>query len=257
MTFLRTLVRRWKVTALGIALTGVLALGAFVAVQPKYRSEGTLVLLGPKTLPNEEKPDGPPLARNPLLDLGGLSVVTEVMTQRMTDEAVVKRLVAQGASPDFEVQQNLETRSPLLVVIADASTPAQAEHTLDVVFNGISTELLAIQRQDGAVGADQMIRASTLRKDAHAVARQGSRTRAVAAATVVGILLTLGAVFGLEGLTRARALWSAVAEPPEDPGAEVPTGGESGAAPEPPSHVAGRVRVARMAERPPSVLRQK
>lgn len=244
-------------TALGIALTGVLALGAFAAVQPKYRSEGTLVLLGPKTLPNEEKPDGPPLARNPLLDLGGLSVVTEVMTQRMTDEAVVRRLVAQGASPSFEVQQNLETRSPLLVVIADAPTPAKAEHTLDVVFDGIAAELLSIQRQDGAVGADQMIRASTLRKDAHAVARQGSRTRAVAAATVVGLLLTLGAVFGLEGFARARSLWSEVSAPPDEPSADAPSGGEPDAVPDPPTHVAGRVRVARMAERPPSVLRQK
>ncbi len=253
MTFLRTLVRRWKVTVPGVALTLLLVAGAFATVKPQYRAEGTLVLLGPKTQPNAEQPGGPPLARNPLLDLGGLSVVTEVMTQRMTDEAVVRRLVGEGASPEFEVQQNLETRSPLLVVIADAKTPAKAERTLDVVFQGIADELLEIQRQDGAVGADQLIRASTLRKDAQASARQGSRTRAVAAAMVIGVLLTLAAVFGLEGIARARA--ARAEEPQDDAGASDVVG--SGATPVEPVHVAGRVQVARAVERPPSVLRQK
>jgi len=261
VTFLKTLVRRWKVTVPGLVLTAVLVVGAFAIVKPKYRAQGTLVLLGPKTVPNTDQPDAPPVAHNPLLDLGGLSVVTEVMTQRMTDEAVVRGLVAEGASADFEVQQNLETRSPLLVVIADAKTPQEAEHSLDVVFRGISHELISIQRQDGAVGADEMIRARTLRKDDHASARQGSRTRAVGAAMVLGLLLTLAAVFGVEGLDRARrdraerlasSSGAADAVGARSDAPDAPDGGGAE-----PVGIGGRVQVSRTTERPPSVLRHR
>lgn len=255
VTFVKTILRRWKVTVPGLVLTFVLMVGVFSVVKPQYRAGGTLVLLGPKALPSTDQPDGPPVARNPLLDLGGLSVVTEVMTQRMTDEAVVRRLERAGASPDFEVQQNLETRSPLLVVTADAATAEKAEHSLDVVFQGISSELLAIQRQDGAVGPEQLIRARTLRQDDRARALQGSRTRAVGAAMVLGLFLTLAVVFGLEGLDRARR-----ARQDELPGG---LGRPEGGPPRPdagipePLGIAGRVQVARTAERPRSVVRQK
>jgi hypothetical protein len=207
-SFLQVIARRWKLVAIGLVVTVALAFAAATTLKPTYEAGASVLLYSPdrseaapsgSTAPTTAAPrfDQPDESQNPLAgtDLG---VVTDVMAQRMADPAVVERLLRRDSGGTWEVAQNTETRTPLLVVSASAPTNGEAIGTMKNVLAEINHQLEVVQK------GDPLITTQIVRRDTVAAAKSGSRVRTLAAVLLLGIIASFSLPFVADGLQEAK-----------------------------------------------------
>ena len=230
-SFLQVIARRWKLVALGLVVTVAVAFGAATTLKPTYEAAASVLLYTPEQAPAGSSTTDH--SKNPLygLDLG---TNTDVMAQRMADPAVVKRLMRSGNGGTWEVAQNTESRSPLLIVAASAPTNAEAIGTMRNVLAEINRQLEVVQN------GDDWVTTQIVRRDTVAAAKSGSRVRTLAAVVLLGIIASFSLPFVADGLQEARRRRrEAKTKPPEGgvglaPAPRVPeiTGPEAPGAPD-------------------------
>ena len=209
-SFLQVIARRWKLVAIGLVVTVVAAFVVMQTMKPTYEAAASVLLYSPASAAGASAEPEPTTtiagSQNPLygMDLG---VVTDVMAQRMADPAVVEQLLARDGGGTWEVAENTETRSPLLIVTVSAPTSGEAVGTMKNVLAEIDEQLGVVQRQIEVPASDRLITTQIVREDTVAAAKNGSRARALAAVLLLGIIGSFSLPFvadGLEAASRRR-----------------------------------------------------
>jgi Chain length determinant protein len=218
-SFLQVIARRWKLVAVCLVVTVVCAFSVGLVMKPTYEAQASVLLYSPSGTVGTGSGPTPPAtsasgpappatsasSQNPLYDIGDLSVATDVMAQRMADRSVVEQVNSRGAGGTWTVAQNIETRSPLLVVTSDASTNDESIRTMKNVLAGIDQQLRVLQNQTPTTPSDRVIRTQLVREDPAATAKSGSRVRALVAVLVLGIIGSFSLPFAADALQAARS----------------------------------------------------
>jgi hypothetical protein len=198
------LLRRWYVSVPVFVISLGLAVGAFLTVHTQYESTGTLVLTAPTsggvTAINPADATGP---GNPLLDFeGSLTITTQLLIQSLSSPTVQNQVAAQGGVASYQAGDG-ETGGPFVVIIADATSKAQAEKTVGLALKYAETELNARQKNLNAppstfIGT-QIVVAPT-----PATTKIGGKVKAGGVALALGLVLSLAAAFAFESVSFNR-----------------------------------------------------
>ena len=190
---LGALVRRWYLIPLGIALTVGLCFGAVWAVPVSYEVRASLLVLPPRISATGGN------SGNPFLGLAGLGPAASVLGRAMTASGTERALKDRGATGTYEVDPDLSTSGPLLLVVAQASTPRGALNTMQMVLDEAPRTLAELQRSIGAP-AGTLLTTSVINKDSKPKEVRKSQLRAVILASIAGLTGTVFGVVLLDGL---------------------------------------------------------
>ncbi|MFZ5871325.1 MAG: hypothetical protein ACOYXW_12495, partial [Actinomycetota bacterium] len=140
---LKVVVRRWVISAPVLLLTGVAAVLVPPQIDPSYSASASTVVITPA--------DGE-TALNPYLALGPVTMA-QAMGLSADGEAAKQQVAAAGNSTDYAVVQQT-SRSPILVVQAEAADPDQVVATVQQVLSIIEAQLK--EQQDAAFAPPAM-----------------------------------------------------------------------------------------------------
>jgi hypothetical protein len=138
MQSFRTLRKRAKLTVTLLLLTLVLTIGAAVKLPWAYQSVGNTVLLDSKA---EQAAFG-----NPYLSFDdALELTANILCLQLTGSTTALALQAQGYTGSYTATVPSATGAPMIQITVTASSPAEAQNTMQAVMSQISTQLLALQ----------------------------------------------------------------------------------------------------------------
>ena len=208
---LHVLVRRWYFALPALVLTFVVCGIVYVTIPPTYVANVVLVLT---TSTNggslSDNPKVGATVSNPLLNSDkGLSMSAAILIQNLSSpDTGTKVGITPGGPTTYTVgngssNPELLDNGPFVFIEVKSSTPQGARSVAAALSNEAGVELAAKQRQLDAplqtyVSAREVVPVST------PVAQGKSRTRAAAAALVIGLAASLTAAFGGESLAQAR-----------------------------------------------------
>jgi capsular polysaccharide biosynthesis protein len=199
----RLLFRRWYF-ALPILLVSAIVAGLVSnSVKPDYRATGNVVMIpapgdpADAELKAQNKPI-PSRPKNPWNDLGfnalGQATILQVM-----DQKTLEGFVEAGLSDSITV--TMDQRSPIFIIEAVGSSPAQATGTVREVIKKLSEQVAAQQSSYGVMPQDT-ITTKTL-TDGADVEIVTSKVKRVLVVTVgVGLLLTMAGTIGIDVFLR-------------------------------------------------------
>lgn len=221
----RALVRRWYVSVLGILITVGLLAGAVVEVPATYQARASVLLLPPKTK----------LEANPLLGLGGLQEVSDVLARAISDSETADQILAIGSGGKYSVGRDTSTSGPIILITAEASTSTAALAIKRALIDKLGPILTGLQVSQN-VPTDSLITLVTLTDDKTVSTQRKSQLRALIAAAAVGILLTILLVALVENRSTRRkrkladrAAADAQLDEPEGHPGHVPADADDGA----------------------------
>jgi len=191
-----SLLRRWYVVLLGLALTTGLVYLAYTAVPPTYSAQGSVLLLPP----GAAVPDG----SNALLQLGGLELPASLVVAYLTGDAVREPFDAQYPDATYEVVLDPVSRGPLIVLTVSAPTPDSVMDALGTALANIPDALASLQDQVDAPPSSR-VRSTPLSVDTEPTTVVSATVRAVIAAAGLGLGLTLIGTVGVDSLASRRA----------------------------------------------------
>jgi capsular polysaccharide biosynthesis protein len=196
---LRVLGRRWRVLAVGIALTMAAGLAAVFIVPTNYEASGQLVLLlGPRSISSRN-------ATNPYLNLEpGLTVTASLIASTLTTKDAQRSVEEAGYTSEYTVGVSPDT-GPLIEVSAEDTDPNMAVKTRDEVIRRLRGELLRMQSEVEAPSR-QLINISINNAPQQADPLPGSKIRALAVIGGVGIFVTLLVAFTRDRKHHASAV---------------------------------------------------
>lgn len=197
--FWRVILRHWVLTLIGVLVT--IAAGATVVVAggPKYELNASVVLLPPANIIPKSEETGD--AGNPFLYMSGLEPARSVLQSRMSSEAVVTRLEAQGAK--WVLEPDPISAAPALRVIVEADTPELATETLDAVLGQIPIALDSAQEDAGVVRASRITSLDVVREATPNTVWKGM-IRQLIVVVFACIAITVFVIAVREGLSRQR-----------------------------------------------------
>ncbi|MGO4535825.1 hypothetical protein [Leifsonia sp. 2MCAF36] len=191
---LRAAGRRWYVVVAGLLLTAGLAAAVFRFVPVVYEAKASLLLLPPAKTVTQT-------TGNPFLSLGGLDVVSGVLSLSLTDTETVRSIVPPRSKTTYTVVQDAAVSGSVLDVQATALTPKQALSTLSSVEKLAGSRLQALQDQVAAP-ADTQAHIMTITDNSEATANPGSLIRALLAVGAVGIVISFLAAIAVDAAVR-------------------------------------------------------
>ena len=187
----------WLVTLLGLALTTGTVV--FVANQDgTYAGQVNVILLEPPSMRGNALIS----TTNSLISLAGvISRVTGGSGGDASPASDSVTLVGEGVRRGYSIQQpnsgnqfNYIFDKPILDVQSAGSTLAEARANMDTALAKIRGALDELQ-DDAGVSADMRIGIQLSPTEPVFIYEHGSRIRAVGVATIVGVIMTLGAAF--------------------------------------------------------------
>jgi hypothetical protein len=134
--------RRWLIV---VALVVALAAGAagYVTTKPRYSQTQSYLLLYPVVT---EQGRG-----NPFLQLGnGVGMAAAVLTKRVSGGETAQQIVASEPGLQYTVALDPTTSAPILVVTAEAPSPAVVSAALDRLGAELVAQLDSLQKSAGA-----------------------------------------------------------------------------------------------------------
>ena len=179
---LSTLKRRWLLVLVGVLVTLVGCVAVARVVPPKYTLTANVLLLPPQTVS--------PQGSNPLLVLGDLNTVADVLSRSMTDDESISRMRAQGAVETFSATRDQTTSAPLLQTSATAKTLADAKETLDIITNSVPERLNSIQSALGVQPAAVVTSTVLTNNNVPEVSRK-TQIQGIVGAAALGLFSTL------------------------------------------------------------------
>ena len=206
-TSIRTIVRRWYVVIPCVAITAFVAVQLAGGVKPQYKAEGTVVFLRPLGGSDASVAPGNPWQT---VDYS-LNQFALLMGQAADSPAFQERVRQAGGSTTFSVttsatqtQGSPTNQTPTLTLSVIADTPDTAMASYGILGDALDQEVRDRQRSVGA-SEDTWITAVDLTVPPGAIELVGSRLTVMIAAALVGVLLTLGAVFLIDGFLAGRS----------------------------------------------------
>ncbi len=192
----RTLIRRWYLTVLGLAVTVGLVAAAVIAVPVSYEAKAYVVVIPPANSTSNSD--------NPLLGLTGLTSAADVLARAMSDPSKVNKLKQQGVTGKYTVVRDLTTDGPVLVVTANLDDSSGVLRELKLILADMPSTLSTVQ-QSASVSKRDQIGLLTLSIADKPTSDRKSQLRAVIVAVVVGLLLTMLIVSVGDRLIRRRS----------------------------------------------------
>lgn len=173
--------RRWYVAVPASIVVVLASLVVRSSVDLEYKSTGSLLLFAPR----EAR-----VAENRLLAFNSLNVPASVSAQVVSSLETKEKLIAQGASGDYEVGLDPSNPAPLVIAVATGSLE-QAKRTVELVLAEVDADL---ERRQVALGAppETWITTEIVTPPTKPVAQSGARTRAFIAVLMVGMALVAG-----------------------------------------------------------------
>ena len=220
--------RRWYLLLLGIVGTLGLMIAVISLVPVTYQAKAMIVLLPPRNLDNT--------GGNPYLALGGLDSVAGVLSRSMTTEIVADEVQKIAPGAEFTVEPDASTSGPVLLVTAEAESPAAALAATEKLVEVTPRQMVALQRSSG-VGANSFITTSLVTQDATALPQHKAQIRALIAVGIGALAATVLGVAMIDGMLlrrRERRRLRVVDETDDDEEPRAPTddetrhGGKSG-----------------------------
>lgn len=187
--------RRWYVVLVGLILTVALVWAARSMAPSQYSARGLVLVLPSRDVVGARG--------NPLLNLGGLELPTQVLVAYYGSEPAKAEIASFAPTATVQVTIETATNGPVMAVDVTDSTAAGTLRVLNHVVDSIPSNLARIQSNVGATG-NAAIRSVPLVIDTEALPENGPRTRMVLAAAVLGLALTLVATFAFDGLALRR-----------------------------------------------------
>lgn len=218
-----TLLLRHRVLVLvALLLTAGGEVAILYAVPPRYESTAQFVLINTPEGPSaEDVKRDPTLAKvitgNPYLRIP-LSVVVDVLAERVSADDVRQQLVKQGADKAYTASATNAIGSGLVVEIVGSGRSSDlAQKTVDLVSKRLLTELRDMQKSEGADDR-YLLRALPVSPPTVPVRRITGTARSLIAVAVAGLVL-LFALLSIAEAIRGRRVR---ADPPDLPEAGPP-----------------------------------
>src|SRR5262249_37767952 len=115
---------------------------------PTYRAAGSVVLLNPPALPQQQL-GGPPIPadqQNPYTRIGDLGVMVDVMVRVLGSDASAANLVAAGFVGTPEIAGNRDFYAgPIVDLAAKTSSPEQAIADVNILIAEFNRQLQSLQ----------------------------------------------------------------------------------------------------------------
>lgn len=184
--------RRWYFVLVGLLITAAAAWVALSITPPQYAARGLILLLPP---PETDAPDG----GNPLLSLGGLDLPARVVVATFSTNAAQEDLAERFPDAEAEVAIEESTRGPIISIDVTDATADGALDTLAYIADRVSASLETLQDEVG-VPTTSVMRSIPLTMDTEAEADFGDLTRLLILVCAAGLVLTVFAVYAVDGL---------------------------------------------------------
>lgn len=195
------LVRRWWVTipvfVIGMGLVARAAMG----VGTEYESTGTVIFL-----PAAETIDyvgSEPVVQelNPYFVVGSTRTLARAVPIAVSSSDTRRAAYDQSLSPNYELE--LDPSEPIVYISAKGDSPEQSSDTLDFVLFELSRELRERQTADD-LDPGVEIASMEIISDSRAIEDNSASVKVLGALGVATLLVTLMAVFGVEGFAERR-----------------------------------------------------
>lgn len=224
--------RKWTLIPM-LLLTVVLVVAAFVKTPALYEANSSLVLLAPTQVIGEAADT----VVNPFLNFGGSQdTAAQVLQARMGDDLIAEALADQGVDGEwtFEIQGG---GGPLGIITVQEDSSKAAIKSAGLIAASAQEQFVQMQVEAGSPAA-QLISLKNLTTPNTTETVNKNKVRNAAAVGAAMLLLTLGLIFGLEGISRSRRRNTAPHSGADDSGATA-TGGRTEPAAESASDAAG------------------
>ncbi len=208
----RACIRRWYIFLSILAIAAWYANESYTSVTPVYYANAVVGV----TSSNEQaqyNPNGLPVPRNGLLDIGGAQLILNMVVLGYDDPAVRTRVVSDGGQSNFTVRMfpnppasPSQNTLPLIMIEATEPDAASATKTVELAAAQADSILAGIQQQAG-VPDSQLVRAVTASKP-KAVWGLPSRSKSSLVILMFGVgLAILGALASDVLINRLQRWW--------------------------------------------------
>ena len=192
---LKSLIRRWFIVVLGLALTAGACFFLQQSAPDNYKAQASLVLL-PSTKSVGE-------AGNPYLGLGGMSEALDILTRKMSSEEFKESIREQSGASTFTAEADKGTSGAILLITASSHDEDQALRILDTVMNQAPVALTQLQ---DVLNVPTSSRISTMKllEDSKAVPEVKARTQLLLVTAAGGVAFTVLITALIDGLLLSR-----------------------------------------------------
>jgi hypothetical protein len=195
-------------------------MGAFYIVKiktPVYQATSSYILVNPPNAPTADQ-----IARNPALGklnannqltgFGNLSVIVDLLAERLNTNAERQALVAKGADSRYTIGPDTTYLSaPIMNIVGVGSTATEAMASAKLVGDDMVSTLNSIQAQQGT-SPQYYISAQQLQLPDRASTQLSSKLRSLIGILAAGIIALFVAVSTMDGVAERRRLAKALKE---------------------------------------------
>jgi hypothetical protein len=185
-------------------VTAWISYSQYTSVKPVYYANA-VVSLAPSNQA-QFSPDGSPVARNGLLDVGGAELIMNLVVLGFDDPSVKERVVAGGGIDNFTVRMfpgatssgTNQPQLPLIMIEATEPDPTSAVRTVELAAAQADSVLTRVQQQAG-VPDIQMAKAIQASQP-QAARGTPSRNKRLLETLIIGVGLAVLAGVGVDAL---------------------------------------------------------
>lgn len=205
MDVVRCCFRRWYIVIPLLAITAWISHSYYTSIKPVYYCNAVVGFAPPNQVV-QFSPDGQPVQRNGLLEVGGADLIMNMAVLGLEDPSVKEKVVAGGGKSNFTVRMfptpatgnGPQAELPLIMIEAEEADPASATTTVELAASQTDSILQAIQRGAG-VADSEMVRAVQASQPTPVAATSG-RTKSFLVILMAGIGLAVLSAVGVDAL---------------------------------------------------------
>jgi hypothetical protein len=197
----RVLRRQWVAATVGLLLTVVATVGAYLATPNKYQSVAQVTLVGSRALATQ-----PGNGNNPYLTVGALNPMAGILATNLSSDQAVAQLKALGVTDPFTVEIPTLATGPFLAITVIGTNPAQIMRSMWVIINFSAQRLIQLQQNTPIpIPKKSLIQAQVMAQPNVPTPVLKKKIGIAAGVAVTCIILTLLLILGLENLRIRRA----------------------------------------------------
>ncbi|WP_029137538.1 YveK family protein [Nakamurella lactea] len=201
-----TLLRRWYllIVALAITIGGTLYIIDYVG--PTYEAEGSVLVFPPVETVQRASEDQA-IQGNPYLVLNGVSQARDIVIRALTSKSTQEAVATQVPNSSFEATPDFTNSAPIILITAHANTGEDATAALNTVIERVPKILSDLQAGLDLKSAALITSRPLLADKVATVVHKGQiRAGIVAGVGILGVcLLLIGLFDGLMARRRKRA----------------------------------------------------
>jgi hypothetical protein len=191
----RTLLRRWYLVLLGLALTAWLPSMALRYVSPTYTLESQVLLLPPETAVL--------VGDNPYLNLGGLGSIGDVVSRAVGDDDTRRYVQNTTGVIDYTVDLDRSAAAPIVLTTVESTSAASTEAAMKYLQSQLKVELRRVQIEAG-VKPEALVAEATVTKMDQVRVSHKDQYRAAGVAAAGGLAATVLLIAAVDAALMAR-----------------------------------------------------